>query len=285
MIKWLFETLKLPIEVRFIFYRTKNDKPVWINSYYLEVSTTYEEIVNMLIQKRLLMPLNDPQLRYDLFLIVPAAHKQFRELLRPHTVVSCGFGFAAFADLKEGQTLASTNLINLQMKYLICEITIVQRATALKQKPSTSPPSWSEVIRTALASPEVGIINLTASVIGITAVLITVLKRWEETYRTRKTKPSQPFPQPGKTDIYAIRLRMTGGKELTMQKWLIEPDELKHFIDVFNQPSSNVKPTEVVFVLWNRDIMVVDVTQGAQGNPQLDEMLKHLKIDPEEKKP
>ncbi len=64
-----------------------------------------------------------------------------------------------------------------------------------------------------------------------------------------------------------------------MQQWLTEPDELKRFIDVFNQPSSQLKPTEVVFVLWNRDTIVVDVTEGAQENLQLDEMLRLLKID------
>jgi hypothetical protein len=283
MLNWLFKAMKLPIEVRFVFYRTRNkDKPpVWVRSYLLEASTTYEEIVNMLIKKGLLNTLNDPQLRYFLYLLVPAANKQFRELLRPNAGV---YLYDKSAILEEGQTLESTNLIIPQMEYLICEITIVERATALKQEPISHPPSLGEILNAILASPEIGIINLVSSAVTITTALIIIAKSWKKTHQARQAELAQQFPQPSKTDIYAIRLRMTDGRERTLQKWLTEPDELKHFIDVFNQPSSQMKPTEVVFVLWNREIVVVDVTSGAQGNLQLDEMLKYLKIDPEEKK-
>jgi hypothetical protein len=51
---------------------------------------------------------------------------------------------------------------------------------------------------------------------------------------------------------------MTDGREHTSQKWLTEPDEQKLFIDVFNQPSSQLKPTEVVFFLWNRELIPKD---------------------------
>jgi len=195
------------------------------------------------------------------------------------------------ADLRDAGLFDASRLLKfpeqpmpLSTRTLYCSASLeMHDAPLLKEKLGGTSPSLGETVNTILTSSEVGIINLTASVVTITTALIIIMKSWSKTHRASSAGVPQRFPQPGKTDIYAIRVRMTDGRERTMQQWLNEPDELKRFIDVFLQSSSQMKPTEVIFVLWNRDTIVVDVTQGTQANLQLNEMLKYLKIDSAEK--
>jgi len=77
----------------------------------------------------------------------------------------------------------------------------------------------------------------------------------------------------------AIRLQMTDGTEAMFQEWLTDPGRLKHYIDIFVQPSTSAKPVEVVFALKNGKTLVVDVSEGAQNNLQLNELLSYLNID------
>jgi len=286
------------LEVRFIFCRIEKGQLVhdhYLNAYgfndaksfSLKVNTTYEEIIDLLLKGHFLLPL-DPPMRYKIVVFVCSPMRTGYHPI-PNQRVSQG------VELCEGQSFASisqalTSTISLNwlaihgfdyIPYVVeCEISIeVKAPPPPKKEANSTPPSLSETINAILTSPEVEIINLAASGVTITTALIIIAKSWSKTHQMRKASPSQPFPQSGKTEIYAIRVRMTDGRERTMQQWLTEPDELKRFIDVFNQPSSQLKPTEVVFVLWNRDTIVVDVTEGTPGNLQLDEMLRLLKID------
>ncbi len=235
-------------------------------------STTYEFIIDRLIRGEKLPPLDDPQFHYIMRLEARDTANRFLPV-------------SASIILSKGQTLGSTHLFTTGINIVWCGIFLEKVVSSpQEEKPGGASPSLAETINAVLTSPEVGIINLTASAVTIITALIIVAKRWEKTHQARKASPPQRFPQPEKTDIYAIRLRWTDGRQRdTPQKWLTEPDELKHFINVFQEPSSQLKPTEVVFVLWNREIYVVDVTKGTQGNLQLDEMLKRLKIDSEKK--
>ena len=71
---------------------------------------------------------------------------------------------------------------------------------------------------------------------------------------------------------------MTDGTEHKFQQWLTDPARLKHYIDTFLQPSTSVKPVEAVFVQKNGNSIVVDVSEGAQNNFQLNELLSYLNI-------
>ncbi|HJT57041.1 MAG TPA: hypothetical protein VJ761_11140, partial [Ktedonobacteraceae bacterium] len=82
------------------------------------------------------------------------------------------------------------------------------------------------------------------------------------------------------SEIVAIRLRMTDGTEAMFQEWLTDPARLKHYINIFLQPSTSAKPVEVIFALKNGKSIIVDVSGDAQNNLQLDELLGYLHIDP-----
>jgi len=70
-----------------------------------------------------------------------------------------------------------------------------------EKKPSSTSPSLAETISTVA---KVGLVTLTvtASIATIIQTLIVVQERWEKTHHKGGSGLSQPFPQPGKTDIY-----------------------------------------------------------------------------------
>ncbi len=53
-----------PLEVRFVLYDAATGDAVSKTSLLLDVSTTYEEIIRLLVQKQFLKPLDNPRLRY-----------------------------------------------------------------------------------------------------------------------------------------------------------------------------------------------------------------------------
>ena len=137
-----------------------------------------------------------------------------------------------------------------------------------------------------LASPTVGMIEFISSIVTIATspitvvpVLIAVLNHWSKMASTN-TASSQGRPsQPSEPDIVAIRLQMTDRTEATFQEWLTHPTRLKHYIDIFLQPSPSAKPVQVAFALKNGSTIFVDVSEGAQNNLQLNEVLSYLHID------
>jgi hypothetical protein len=107
-------------------------------------------------------------------------------------------------------------------------------------------------------------------------VLIAVAKWWSKKHSASSQGPPSP---PSELEIVAIRLRMTHGDNPEFEEWLTDPDRLKHYIDVFNQPSSSIQPLQAIFVQRNGNEIKVDVSKGTQNNLQLDELLSYLSID------
>src|SRR5205807_4207212 len=111
------------------------------------------------------------------------------------------------ATFREGQTLASTHLTHLAMdeadfarweegkndrsvlpgdsysypiRVLYCSVSIeIRDVTPLQEKPSGAP-SWDKIINAFLTSLAANAINVTASVVTITTVLITIEKAWSK---------------------------------------------------------------------------------------------------------
>jgi hypothetical protein len=251
---------------------------VW---YSLDTNTTYEQIIQMLIQRNFLLPLNDPslnnpRLRYSLIL---EARRDRPNMFPEYT------GSAA---LREGQTLASTHIIGNKTMDLICDISIEIKASSLpKDKPSSAPQSLGETIITSLTSREAtAIVNFITIATGLTAfigVLRLVMKQWSTKHATDSTSSQGRSSQPSETDIVAIHLRMTHGPDHEFEEWLTDPDRLKHYIDVFNQPSSSIQPLQAIFVQRNGKALKADVSKGTQNNFQLDVLLSYLNIDSAEK--
>jgi len=145
-----------------------------------------------------------------------------------------------------------------------------------KKKPSSPPPSLDETIHAFMTSPEGEIISITSSIVTITGALITVARWWSKKHSTNSTSSQE---HPSESKIVAIRLRMTHGDDPEFEEWLTEPDRLKHYIDVFNQPSSSIQPLSAIFVQRNGKEIKVDVSKGSQNNLQLDELLSYLSTD------
>lgn len=248
---------------------------------FFDESTTYEEMVRMLIQEGRLLPLDDPRLRYNL--VLQAFEASWQGLDIP-LLPSC---LSKPVTLREGQTLASTDLTHLVMDksefdryYLQRRIDALFCATSIEIRDSPPPKSpssttsrdWGEVITT--------IVNYTGDVASITSLLIIVGGWWLKKHSTSANRVSSP---PSESEIVAIRLQMTDGTEHKFQEWLTDPARLKHYIDIFLQPSSFVKPVQVVFAVKNGESIVVDVSEGAQNNLQLNELLSYLNIDSAQK--
>lgn len=142
----------------------------------------------------------------------------------------------------------------------------------LKNTSSTISPDWDEVIST--------IVNYTADFASITSLLIVVGGWWLKRHSTSSNRVSS---LPSESEIVAIRLQMTDGTEAMFQEWLTDPVRLKHYIDIFLQPSTSAKPIQVIFALKNGKSIVVDVSEGTQNNLQLKELLSYLNIDSVEK--
>ena len=124
---------------------------------------------------------------------------------------------------------------------------------------------------------------LQISVASIIGALDVIERRWREWRTAHDANPQRGISQVSETDIVAIRLLMTNGSRHTFEEWLTHPDRLKHYIDMFNQPSSSIQPLQASFVQRNGEALRVDVSRGAQNNLQLDELLSYLHINSAEK--
>lgn len=220
----------------------------------------------MLIQKRFLWPL-EPSLHYGM--VLDAA------VFNPDTIPS--FKLIKKAPFREKQSLASTGLITNEIQFLFCSIFLEEIVSPPpKEEPSGRPLDWGDVISR--------VFDKIAGVASILALLRDAIKRRRRERSTTHHAHIQQSPsQTSELDIVAIRLRMTHGPDHRFKEWLTDPDRFKHYIDVFNQPSSSILPLKAIFVQRNGKELSVDVSKGTQNNPQLDELLSHLNIDSEQK--
>jgi hypothetical protein len=74
---------------------------------------------------------------------------------------------------------------------------------------------------------------------------------------------------------------MTHCPDHSFEEWLTNPERLKHYIDVFLDPTSSIKPLQVIFVERNGMRHFIDVSKGSSNNFQLNELLSYLHIDTE----
>jgi hypothetical protein len=149
------------------------------------------------------------------------------------------------------------------------------------KKPSNPPPSLGETIITDLTSQETtAIVKVTAIATALIGTLTFIAKQWSKRHSTNRANPMEHTSQLSETDIVSVRLRMTHGDDPEFEEWLTDPDRLRHYIDVFNQPSSPIQPLYAIFVQRSGKEIKVDVSRGAQNNLQLDELLNYLNADP-----
>jgi hypothetical protein len=73
---------------------------------------------------------------------------------------------------------------------------------------------------------------------------------------------------------------MDDGSHHNFQRWVSDPDTLRAHIDAFSDPTSKVKPLQVVFRKRKGRALVVDVTEGGKDNKQLNAILSYLEADP-----
>lgn len=258
--------------------------------FFFNESTTYEEMVRMLIQWGRLLPLDDLRLRYNLVLQAFEASWQGKPSLLPRSL-------SKPVTLREGQTLASTHLTHLVMdksefdRYylqrridaLFCATSIeIRDSPPLKSPSSTTSPKRGDVI-SSVRDLFVTTATATATAMSIIGGLDVIERRWREWRTTHHTPTLQGTSQTSETDIVAIRLRMTHGPDHEFVEWLTDPDRLKTYIDAFNQPSSSIKPLEAIFVQRNDKVLPVDVVEGVQNNLPLDALLSYLNIGPKQK--
>ncbi|WP_052568168.1 hypothetical protein [Ktedonobacter racemifer] len=81
-------------------------------------------------------------------------------------------------------------------------------------------------------------------------------------------------------EIVEILLVMDDGSRHGFRRWLADPDDLRAYIDAFNDPTSKVKPLRVIFRKREGRALVVDISAGGKDNPQLNVILGYLDADP-----
>jgi hypothetical protein len=257
----------------------------------IDEDVTYEEIVKQLVGFGYLLPPYDPRLRYNLVLEV---FEQDMPIPDPRTgiirrVDTPPRSISNAVPLKEGQTLASTHLTHLVSDFLgrfipvrnvlYCACSIEIRDSPPPEVKPSSAPSWDKIINAFLTSLAANAINFTASVVTITVALIAIEKSWSKKPSTDSASSQKNSSKPSETDIIAIHLRMTHGPDHEFEEWLTDPDRLKQYIDVFNQPSSSIQPLQAIFVQRIGKAIKVDVSKGTQNNLPLSEVLSYLHID------
>ena len=256
------------ITVHFMFYRIEDGRHVASHedTLRLDVSATYEEIIELLMRRRFLLQLTPP-FRYTLVLKRPAMGVGKMEP---------GLPAERSVTLREGETLANMRLGTRDRDVLECAIFLETEASPLaKLKPSRRSPGWSEAL-TTVATAATHALILTAGEATILQMLVVVEEWWSKRHSARDVSSPPRSSQRSEPDILAIRLQMTDGTGATFQEWLTDPARLKRFIDTFLQPSASVKPLQVVFVLMQSKTIVVDVSKGEQRSLQLNELLSYL---------
>jgi len=258
-----------------------------LTRFFFDESTTYEEMVSMLIQEQRLLPLDDSRLRYNL--VLQAFEASYQDM--NHHFLYPPRSLSEPVTLREEQTLASTHLTHLVMEEaefegpqagglglqrpfyaLYCAASIeIRDSPPPKNTPGSASPGWGEILST---------LDHTASAITIVTALVIIYKWWSKKHAMPNADANSGSSE---SEIVAIRILMTDGTQPNFEEWLNDPARLKHYIDIFNQPSSSVKPLRAIFVLRKGNPLIVDVSESTQNNLQLNELLSYLNIDPVEK--
>src|SRR5439155_20200957 len=114
-------------------------------------------------------------------------------------------------------------------------------------------------------------------------VLRLVMEQWSKRHKTDSTSSQEHTSQPSETDIVTIRLRMNHGPDHEFEEWLTDPERLKHYFDVCNEPFSSIQPLEAIFVQRNGKATKLEVAKGTQNNLKLNEFIRYMNIDKREK--
>ncbi|HXZ03526.1 MAG TPA: hypothetical protein VEH81_01765, partial [Ktedonobacteraceae bacterium] len=112
-------------------------------------------------------------------------------------------------------------------------------------------------------------------------------RRWREHEEKRQqqgtqtTSPSSSKAPVSDSEIVEILLVMDDGSHHSFERWVSNPDDLKAYIDAFSDPTSKVKPLQVIFRKHKGRSLRVDVTEGGKDNRQLNVILSYLEADPQ----
>src|SRR5437667_2200729 len=250
-----------------------------------------EEMLRQLVERKLLMPLDDPRLHYNLVLQACEETRSYGSSI--HDYRSNYRSLSKPVTLGEGQTLASTHLTHLvvdeaekererhreqeelsaavtgaptikdgwlrarelhnrrPIRTLFCSVSIeIRDSTPPKSSSNTTSPKWGEVVST-VKNIFITTVTVTATAASIIGGLDVIERRWREKHTTHDTSSQRDASQTSELDIVAVRLRMTHGPDHEFEEWLTDPDRLKHYIDVFNEPSSLIQPLYAIFVQRN----------------------------------
>jgi hypothetical protein len=130
-------------------------------------------------------------------------------------------------------------------------------------------PDWLELIGNFFVT--------VATLATVIQGLDVIERRWRE-YK-EKHQHHAPLLLPGTDEIIEIILVMDDGSLHSFQCWMSNPDALRAYIDAFNDPTSKIKPFQVLFKK-RRDLpLVVDVTTDGKDNRQLNALLDYLDIE------
>jgi hypothetical protein len=135
-----------------------------------------------------------------------------------------------------------------------------------------------------------------ATLASIIQGLDVIERRWRE-HKERQQHHGIQAPQPSSassaqktptpsqrthdSEITDILLIMDDGSHHTFKRWISDPDSLRAYIDAFSDPTSKVKPLQVLFVKRKGRGLAVDVTTGGKDNRQLNVILSYLDADPQ----
>ncbi|SRR6266566_1353037 len=171
-----------------------------VTLFFFDESTTYEEMVRMLIQSGRLLPLDDLRLRYNLVLQAFEASWQGIPPLLPGSL-------SKPVTLGEGQTLASTHLtrlvmdesefnryhLNRRINALFCATSVEIRDSPPPKSPSsTTSPKRGDVI-SSVRDLFVTTATATATAMSIIGGLDVIERRWRE-WRTTHHPPRYKAP-------------------------------------------------------------------------------------------
>lgn len=158
---------------------------------------------------------------------------------------------------------------------------------------SSSTVDWLSLVETVGSN----LLVTAATLASIIQGLDVVERRWrehQEKHKQQGTQTSLPAsassPQPAASpskripasdkEIVEILLVMDDGSQHEFKRWISEPNALKAYIDVFSDPTSKVKPLQVVFRKLGGRALVVDVTKEGKDNKQFNAILGYLDADP-----
>jgi hypothetical protein len=159
------------------------------------------------------------------------------------------------------------------------------RSTTPEPRPSqsSSTTNWLGLVETFGEN----LLITAASFAAIVQGLDVIERRWREHQAKRQQQDSPPAsPSSQKTlvsdsEIIEIRLVMDDGSHHMFKRWISDPDTLRTYIDAFSDPTSKVKPLQVVFMKRKGRALVVNVTEGGKDNRQLNVVLSYLEADPQ----